>query len=155
VGLQLPTEAQWERAARADHPQLRWAGVGTVAELSTIANICGQETHGPTPWTSFTAEHRDAYVVHAPVGSFQPNGFGLHDMTGNVWEWCRDWFGDYTQAPGAGDGLRDTPSRDRVNRGGCFSFPASRARVAFRLNQAPSFRGLDLGLRPARGITTE
>jgi serine/threonine protein kinase/formylglycine-generating enzyme required for sulfatase activity len=155
LGLSLPTEAQWERAARADHAELIWSGVASVGVLSKIANISGAETAGPAPPWLRSPEHRDRYVVHAPVGSFEPNGFGLHDMTGNVWEWCRDWFLNYPEGVRAGDGLRAGRSRLRVSRGGCFSSPASGARVGHRGDSAPSVRGDGLGCRPARGITPE
>jgi formylglycine-generating enzyme required for sulfatase activity len=155
VGLLLPTGAQWERAARADHAELIWSGVGSVSELSKIANISGTETARPASGWQRTPEHRDRYVVHAPVGSFGPNGFGLHDMTGNVWEWCRDWYLNDSGGVRAGDGLRAGRARYRVLRGGGFSNPASSARVANRGNFVPSIRGDNLGCRPARGITPE
>ena len=94
-------------------------------------------------------------MIHAPVGTFQANGFGLHDMTGNVFEWCRDAFSGYAQAPQAGDGERLSASRTRVDRGGSFINVASYARVAFRFRHDPSIRDLYLGLRPSRRIATE
>jgi formylglycine-generating enzyme required for sulfatase activity len=76
-------------------------------------------------------------------------------MTGNVFEWCRDAFSGYAQAPQAGDGERLSASRDRVYRGGSFLYVASLARVAYRSRIDPSFRYYYLGLRPSRRIATE
>ena len=152
LDLELPTEAQWERAARAGGSTI-WAETSDLAELAKFGNIAGAETAPYFP--SHTAAHRDAFVIHAPVGTYQANGFGLHDMTGNVVEWCRDSFSDYTQAPEAGDGERLSASRIRVLRGGSFDRVASSARVALRFRDDPSVRSLYLGLRPSRRIANE
>ena len=96
----------------------------------------------------------DGFVMHAPVGTFGPNGFGLHDTHGGVWEWCRDGFDDYRVAVAKGDGQRQVQApRDRVFRGGCFNRTAVYARSANRSLNAPGFRLDYLGLRGARGIT--
>jgi formylglycine-generating enzyme required for sulfatase activity len=93
--------------------------------------------------------------VHASVGSFGANGFGLYDVHGNVWEWCRDHSSDYGSER-SGDGVRpDSADRSasRVYRGGCFDDPAANARSAVRGHDPPSNRNYNLGLRPARLIT--
>jgi formylglycine-generating enzyme required for sulfatase activity len=93
----------------------------------------------------------DGYTAHAAVGTFRPNGFGLHEIAGNVVEWCRDRYCSYTVEPRAGDGLRNTPGiRDRVQRGGGYTTLATVARSAHRLFGSPDFRSTVLGLRPAR-----
>ncbi|MBL8731085.1 MAG: SUMF1/EgtB/PvdO family nonheme iron enzyme [Planctomycetes bacterium] len=148
-GLVLPTEAQWEYGCRGGSTT---AWIVELTELKTVANLASQDAK---PYgVNWTLESwRDGHVVHAPVGTYAANAFGLYDVHGNVWEWCRDWFGDYGNER-AGDGLRSVSSPAyRVDRGGGFSNAAVDARSAFRSVYAPSIRVRNLGLRPSRIIT--
>ncbi|MEZ6196795.1 MAG: SUMF1/EgtB/PvdO family nonheme iron enzyme [Planctomycetota bacterium] len=155
LGLLLPTEAQWERAARAGaDPATRWTGTSDLAKLARFANINGSETKA-VGFSNQQPGHEDGWIIHAPVGSFAANAFGLFDTTGNVWEWCRDAPAGYDVDPARGDGLRRSASRDRVYRGGSFNSPAVDARLADRRTLSPTIRYGHLGLRPSRGITTE
>jgi formylglycine-generating enzyme required for sulfatase activity len=88
------------------------------------------------------------------VRTFAANGFGLYDVAGNVWEWCRDWFGSYSLAVREGDGERMVPlgARLRVYRGGSFGLTAMNARSALRFGDTPDYRSVNLGCRPARCI---
>ena len=153
IDLLLPTEAEWERAARAGRSDFIWSGTSKIEELKEIANINGSETKA---WalTEQQPGHTDDHIVHAPVGSYQANAFGLHDMTGNVWEWCFDGYFLYDNK--AGDrGIRGIPgsSAHRVRRGGSFNIPAAPCRLAFRSSYTPEFRFNSLGVRPSRIVT--
>ncbi|MBK9387892.1 MAG: SUMF1/EgtB/PvdO family nonheme iron enzyme [Planctomycetes bacterium] len=151
-GLVLPTEAQWEYACRAE-TTTPWSV--PFDELHTAANVADTDAERAAPqWGLFEA-WADGQVVHAPVGSFAANAFGLHDLHGNVAEWCRDQRGSYG-GERSGDGLRPEGadrSRNRVFRGGSFIGPAAYARSAYGSGYVPTFRNDDLGLRAARSLT--
>jgi hypothetical protein len=124
-----------------------------AADLEKFANLA--DAAAKTFAQNWRCESwHDGHAVHAPVGTFAANAFGLHDVHGNVLEWCRDWEGDYGSER-AGDGLRSVGSSpvDRCYRGGSFNFPAFDARSAYRIYNTLSVRGSNLGLRPARPFT--
>ncbi|TDJ73253.1 MAG: hypothetical protein E2O39_05715 [Planctomycetota bacterium] len=106
-------------------------------------------------WAEEWPELDDGFTWHAPVGTFAVNPFGLHDVLGNVWEWCRDGFDPafYRRVPGL-DPLAD-PERypTRVNRGGSFYGAPSSSRCATRNSSTPGYASNIAGVRPVRGLS--
>jgi len=156
LGVALPTEAQWERAARAGTGTPWWTGdeAESLEGAANLADSYGKQ-HGASAWMAWDQWLDDGSTVHAAVGSYRPNAFGLHEVHGNVWEWCRDGYGGYNLPVGKEDTERLVAGpRDRVFRGGGFNVVAANARSANRSITAPGYRDLGLGLRPARRIAT-
>ena len=94
-------------------------------------------------------------MVHSQVGTFAGNGLGLHEVHGNVWEWCLDGFhpGFYGRSPESDPVALWEGAATHVARGGSFSRAAANARSAIRLIMPPSRADNDVGVRPARVIT--
>lgn len=139
----MPTEEQWEYACRAGT-----TGPWTCefAELKTYANLADQTAAKRTSWKG--EDWFDGYHIHAPVGQFAANRFGLHDVHGNVFEWVQTRFRSYEHAAGAADDARDD---NRVARGGCYYSPAQLARSAYR-HRLARVRNDGVGVRPARAL---
>ncbi|MEZ5962800.1 MAG: bifunctional serine/threonine-protein kinase/formylglycine-generating enzyme family protein [Planctomycetota bacterium] len=156
VGLLLPTEAQWEYACRAGSTTRYFWG-DDRSRFSEFGNGADRFVRPHVrDWAFIEDDWYDGHIVHAPVGSFAANGFGLHDMAGNVAEWCLDAEAAYTTAPRAGDGLRGDPdapgaSSLRIDRGGHFQSPASNVRSADRGENQDMPTNV-IGVRPARAV---
>jgi len=126
----LPTEAEWEYAARGGSKSqgFKYAGSNNLKEVGWFSENAKSKTH--------------------PVGQNKPNELGLYDMSGNVNEWCSDWYGDYASAArtnptGAENGAF------RVLRGGSWADDARRCRISSRLGSMPEYRNSDTGFRLA------
>jgi formylglycine-generating enzyme required for sulfatase activity len=138
--IRLPTEAEWEYACRAGTTTPFYFG-DTIS--SEQANYDGSYTYGSAP----AGVYRKRTM---PVGSFPANAWGLHDMHGNVWEWCADWYGAdyYAQSPTA-DPLGPASGQGRVLRGGSWVYLPQCCRSADRVTIAPPDRNNYSGFRVA------
>ena len=130
--FRLPTEMEWEYAARGGRRSrgYKYAGSDNLDEVGWY-NGNGGSTH--------------------PVGEKKPNELGLYDMSGNVWEWCQDWYGDYT------DEAQTNPTGpqsggNRVLRGGSNRLDAGFCRVSYRRGSAPNHKNVHFGLRLALSL---
>jgi formylglycine-generating enzyme required for sulfatase activity len=156
MGLMLPTEAQWEFAARSG-TTTPWFTGSDRGSLKDHANVADQymEAHEPDSTISEYELWDDGNAGHAPVGSYSPNAFGLHDTAGNVMEWCRDLFSGYECGVSLPDGERlcgDVNMLQRMIRGGAFDGNAMYARSAKRVADVPRAQMQLLGVRPARKL---
>jgi formylglycine-generating enzyme required for sulfatase activity len=144
----LPTEAEWEYCCRAG-TATRYASGNDGEALAVFANVGDASAKRQFPkWETIAAD--DGYVFTAPVGQFKPNAFGLHDLHGNAWEWCQDWFGkDYYGESPRQDPQGPATGTFRVARGGSFGRTPSFCRSAHRGRDIPGYRYFNLGFRVA------
>jgi formylglycine-generating enzyme required for sulfatase activity/tRNA A-37 threonylcarbamoyl transferase component Bud32 len=150
LGWWLPPEARWEYACRAggDAP----FGV-PEAELVTVANVADRRLHAWQPAELQWLDVDDGHALHAPVGSYRANAFGLHDMLGNVAEWCFEQDLPYDPARTTATAVPHQDGRRTcIVRGGSFLWGTAQCRVSARTSYEASVRSYVVGVRAMRAL---
>ena len=128
--FRLPTEAEWEYASRGGSKSrgYKYAGGNGIGSMAWYNGNSGGKTHD--------------------VEQKQPNELGLYDMSGNVWEWCQDWYGSYSSSSQTNP-TGSSSGSSRVRRGGSWHGVPMNCSVSYRYSDAPDYRSFNLGLRLA------
>ena len=158
-GYRLPTEAEWEYAASGGHPALPipprhlFSGSNDLDEVAWYSGNSGDEWvfTGSSLVVDYSKHGASLYEGKStqPVGEKKPNELGLYDMSGNVWEWCHDWYGDYTDESKINP-IGPSSGHVRVMRGGSWVFGANDCRVGSRFYRGAHDKLYRLGFRIAR-----
>jgi formylglycine-generating enzyme required for sulfatase activity len=145
TGYRLPTEAEWEHACRAGNPTAYFTGQNTRAFCEPEPNL---------DLAGWYCGNSDANTHPVAAPDKQPNGFGLHDLHGNVLEWCWDWYGSYSTSAVV-DPKGPATGSQRASRGGSWSDAAQYCRSASRNRSEPGNRSGNIGFRLCRTAPAE
>ena len=151
----LPSEGEWEYAGRGGTGTSRFWGDDRerACEYANIGDATAAARFGWRDDPQYAFKCTDGYALYAPVGSFKPNGFGLYDTQGNVYEWVQDCFAETNAgAPKDGSPRKDGDCTQRSLRGGGFGYYPHYERVSFRIGTKPDYHSFLLGFRVVRDL---
>ena len=147
----LPTEAEWEFAAGNGSSHTKYSWGNSDPSASRGGNVADEALKKNFPKWDIFPGYNDGFVYNAPVGSFAANDFGLYDMTGNVWEWCSDWYGGYASTNDLNP-VGVLSGTKKVIRGGGWLGSPEACHVTDRYSDTRDHRGHSMGFRVAMAL---